>query len=369
MELKILLSALSAVYLLYLVYRWLRSRLPVEGNETVLVFAMYPVLMLLPCKMEIAAMAVGAQTTFFGVYILWSRLLAKGRGSDMKRFGSFCSLFVAVVAVISICGCSNGLSKMGILLFEVLCLLFFYLQLLLGRGNIRALRIAFSANQVWEYLLLTLPFIVLSGVSVLYICYRQADSVWCNVIASLMLAMQLAYMQYERPSCAVSGVWRSGRGWRRRVYSGGSCNGDGYLLEDDRMFVTESVVEDSKLIYALMTLFENERLYMNVNVKINEVARMIGTNKTYLSRALNARLGRNFCQFVNYYRVREACRIYLDNPGIEMRDLGEMCGFSSSSNFSIVFKYNTGFTPGDWCRMVKVKLENNETVRIDDYLL
>ena len=56
----------------------------------------------------------------------------------------------------------------------------------------------------------------------------------------------------------------------------------------------------------------------------------------------------------------------LQNP---LPKLAEQCGFSSQSNFSIVFKYNTGFTPGDWSRMIKAKLINNEKVDVDDYLL
>ena len=134
-------------------------------------------------------------------------------------------------------------------------------------------------------------------------------------------------------------------------------------------FRDEAVVEDSRIIYSLMALFEKEKLYLNVDVKIANVALMIGTNKTYLSRALNTRLSKNFCQFVNYYRIREVCALYIDNPELEIRELAEQCGFNSSSNFSIVFKYNTGFTPGDWSRIVKQKLENNEPVFLDDYIL
>ena len=61
--------------------------------------------------------------------------------------------------------------------------------------------------------------------------------------------------------------------------------------------------------------------------------------------------------------------MFLKDPKQEIRYLSEYSGFSSQSNFSIVFKYNTGYTPGDWCRLVKSKLEKNEAVDVDDYLL
>ena len=183
----------------------------------------------------------------------------------------------------------------------------------------------------------------------------------------LFMGLYVWYIFYEKPLCLevkqLNELYVT-----RRKYA--PTRGYGQLLEDDiNGIADESIVEDSRIIYALMTLFEKEHLYRNMDIKIANVALMIGTNKTYLSRALNARLSKNFCQFVNYYRVREVCTRFLENPTLEMRELGEMCGFSSYSNFSIVFKYNTGFTPGDWGRMIKLKLENNELVSVDDYLL
>ena len=141
------------------------------------------------------------------------------------------------------------------------------------------------------------------------------------------------------------------------------------MLEDEGgTAADEGIVEDARIIHALMVLFEREKLFMNVDIKIANVALMIGTNKTYLSRALNTRLSKNFCQFVNYYRVREVCSLFVENPHMDMKELAEQCGFNSSSNFSIVFKYITGFTPGDWSRMIKMKRDGHETVSVDDYL-
>ena len=128
-------------------------------------------------------------------------------------------------------------------------------------------------------------------------------------------------------------------------------------------------MEDARIIYSIITLFEKEKLYLQNDIKLVDVAKRVGTNKTYLSRALNTRLSKNFCQFVNHFRVKEACVRYLKNPDQDMRHLSELCGFSSQSTFSMVFKSTTGYTPGDWSKMVKLKLINDEKVRVEDYLL
>lgn len=129
-----------------------------------------------------------------------------------------------------------------------------------------------------------------------------------------------------------------------------------------------SIIDDAKIIQNIINLFEQEKLYRNADVTIGNVAMRIGTNKTYLSRALNRRLSKNFCQFVNRYRVKEACMLYINDISLDLKDVLFKCGFNSSSNFSIVFKYNTGFTPSDWCREVRERIERGEEVAVDDYL-
>ena len=56
------------------------------------------------------------------------------------------------------------------------------------------------------------------------------------------------------------------------------------MLEDDQGAINECVVEDARIIYSIITIFEQEKLYLNTDVKIGDIARRLGTNKTYLSR-------------------------------------------------------------------------------------
>ena len=259
----------------------------------------------------------------------------------------------------------SGYVYLNMLMWTVLCL---YGCMMKGRH--RGLKNSISISRLLEYVAVAAPFVLLSGITIAILQDYGRCEVFSAVMVIVFLGMFLWYMYYDKPACLEVKHLDELVVGRRKGYMLGKVVGDTLMLEDEGSGVAnEGIVEDSRIIHALMALFAREKLYMNADVKIGNVALMIGTNKTYLSRALNTRLSKNFCQFVNYYRVREACGLFIQNPDIEMRELAEQCGFSSSSNFSIVFKFNTGFTPGDWCRMIKKKLDSNEPVFVDDYLL
>ncbi len=133
------------------------------------------------------------------------------------------------------------------------------------------------------------------------------------------------------------------------------------------LLLEEKPSDNQVIINRLILYFEREKPYLDRELKIADVCRRIYTNKTYVSRALNHGASKNFNQFVNYYRIKEACRIFIDDPIIPVAELCERCGFKNISSFSNAFNLNLGYTPAEWCRQVRKKLNNNETVSIDDY--
>ena len=76
---------------------------------------------------------------------------------------------------------------------------------------------------------------------------------------------------------------------------------------------------------------------------IADLARRLGTNTNYLSRALNEGLGQNFSEFVNRQRIAEAQRM-LAGPG-EVLDIALAVGFGSKASFNRAFLAYTGRTP------------------------
>ena len=328
----------------------------------------FPILPMLVLPGSAAAVAFRLLTSclFMGYFVLWSKILFKGIRAILGIFGLMW-LMVAIFEIIFMI-VSAGDTDIG-----KWYLLLWYFSFVAGlapfvykKGDSRFYRNTHSLNKFGRALFGAFPFFIISlGGGVLLLLCNGNDGVAYLTIA-VVGAVPLLYMFRNMPACM---SYKEFVEMKKKAYVLGRGIKDGQLMGEEHGLVNETLVEDVRIIYNLMTLFEREKLYRNVDVKIHDVARMIGTNKSYLSRALNIRVSKNFCQFVNYYRIKDICTMFVENPKSDMRSMCEQCGFSSQSNFSIVFKYNTGHTPGDWCRMIKSKLEKDEPVQVDDYLL
>lgn len=82
---------------------------------------------------------------------------------------------------------------------------------------------------------------------------------------------------------------------------------------------------------------------------LTSLARLLGTNTAYLSRALNEGAGENFNAAINRRRVA-AIQQWLTSPG-EQRDLMTMAfdaGFSSKASFNRAFADFAGMSPSAW---------------------
>lgn len=81
-------------------------------------------------------------------------------------------------------------------------------------------------------------------------------------------------------------------------------------------------------------------------LSLDRLARHLGTNTAYLSRALNDGLGLSFNDAINRLRVDEVCRrLATDAADNDLLDIAFAAGFSSKTSFYRCFKARTGRTP------------------------
>ncbi len=128
------------------------------------------------------------------------------------------------------------------------------------------------------------------------------------------------------------------------------------ILADDGPSLKEADMEELK--DRLCMVLEHEKLYLNPNLRVGDLAERLYTNKSYLAQTIRLKLGKNFCQLVHYYRVREAMRLYSQNPDLTISQLCRRVGFKSMTTFNTAFGRNTGFTPAEWCKEFR---KRNET--------
>lgn len=100
---------------------------------------------------------------------------------------------------------------------------------------------------------------------------------------------------------------------------------------------------------AWIARIEAEELWRDPALTLASLARVLGTNTTYLSRALGAASGENFNAVINRRRVA-AMQALLATPA-EQRDLLTMAldvGFNSKASFNRAFQDFAGMSPSAW---------------------
>ena len=76
---------------------------------------------------------------------------------------------------------------------------------------------------------------------------------------------------------------------------------------------------------------------------------MTGTNRTYLSQAINEYAGMSYNSWINMYRISEATDILSDpSNSISLKQLADNLGYNSISVFHRAFLKGTGMTPSVW---------------------
>jgi AraC-like DNA-binding protein len=98
----------------------------------------------------------------------------------------------------------------------------------------------------------------------------------------------------------------------------------------------------------LVRLLEDEKIYLNPELKITELCRELNTNRTYLSNLINHEFRVSFNDFINQYRVQHAISLFENGMGnnVSLNDMAAASGFGSLSSFNRAFKKNTGTTVG-----------------------
>ena len=103
-----------------------------------------------------------------------------------------------------------------------------------------------------------------------------------------------------------------------------------------------------------------DKLYLNPKLTTTDVATAIGTNKTYLSNYLNNTLNTSFFDYINTFRINEACRIIEMMPERgrkSMSVVAQKSGFNSLSSFNRYFVKLKGISPKSY--YVNSLMKNN----------
>ncbi|MDL2290416.1 helix-turn-helix domain-containing protein [Paludibacteraceae bacterium OttesenSCG-928-F17] len=114
----------------------------------------------------------------------------------------------------------------------------------------------------------------------------------------------------------------------------------------------ESVLPDDKssenqLKYAILDWMQTEK-YLQPGLTIEQLARELATNRTYLSNYINSVEKKNFREWINSLRIEKAKEMLLSYPHQSIGEIANAVGYNDSSNFNKQFVKKTGCTPQNW---------------------
>ncbi len=102
--------------------------------------------------------------------------------------------------------------------------------------------------------------------------------------------------------------------------------------------------------------FETTKGYLDDNVTLQSLAKLIETNSSYLSKYINTVKGSNFSKYVNTLRVNHAIYRLQSDPKFRIYTIEAMAsevGFSNMRSFTNYFKKETGLTVSYFIKNLK----------------
>ena len=114
--------------------------------------------------------------------------------------------------------------------------------------------------------------------------------------------------------------------------------------------------DKEQLLSRIQQVMENSDEIFSPDFSLERLAMLSGSRYKYVSQVINEYYEQNFNNFLNSFRIKEACKRMrdLDNYGnYTIEAISESVGFKSRSTFVTSFKRITGLTPSQYQRMAR----------------
>jgi AraC-like DNA-binding protein len=106
--------------------------------------------------------------------------------------------------------------------------------------------------------------------------------------------------------------------------------------------------ELDKLKNKLEILMQNDKVYLEPNLTLNDLSKQLGVNSTVLSFTINNGFGKNFNDFINEFRINDVKAKLKNADDSTLLGIAFDCGFNSKATFNRAFKKFTGISPKEF---------------------
>lgn len=142
--------------------------------------------------------------------------------------------------------------------------------------------------------------------------------------------------------------------------------------KESKQHLTMELQKEVVLFSDFKAWLEEGKKFLQPGLDLSRVAMEMGTNRSYLSKAINSQ-GVRFTEIINRYRIREVISIFenKEDPrhNLNMDELALRVGFHTKSVFFDSFRRETGMTPRQFRESIRYRKtpddEKMESVEID----
>lgn len=112
---------------------------------------------------------------------------------------------------------------------------------------------------------------------------------------------------------------------------------------------------EERLLQELRKL-EDKRFFLQKEISLSSLAAQLNSNPKYVSYLINEHKGKDFSNYINELRVVYVIEKFQNDPEFlkyKLAFIANLCGFSSHSKFTAVFKNVTGLSPSAFIALMK----------------
>jgi AraC-like DNA-binding protein len=109
----------------------------------------------------------------------------------------------------------------------------------------------------------------------------------------------------------------------------------------------ETLSQNQQLYRRLCELMKDSAVYTDAGTNHDTLARLLGTNRTYINEALHECAGLTPADFINQYRIRHAARL-LATTNDPIGLIIEQSGITNRATFSRLFREHYSMTPSEY---------------------
>lgn len=121
--------------------------------------------------------------------------------------------------------------------------------------------------------------------------------------------------------------------------------------EKENVTVITNVKYNERLL-AFMKLINEDKIFLQSDLRLGNIAVMMQTNRTYISQMVNNEYNCSFSDYINSRRVDFAINLMRKNPNVSQEYIARQVGFLHGSSLSRAFKVHSGMTYREYRKII-----------------